>query len=137
MRYQSFLGVTLSIFLLGTSVPAVAETPANILKQFEQAARQEKDFGGFSAERGRTFFQQTHGNDWSCASCHTKNPVTSGRHARTRKTIKPLAPAANPERFTSTRKVEKWFRRNCNDVVNRACTAQEKGDVLTYLMSVR
>jgi len=33
--------------------------------------------------------------------------------------------------------VEKWFRRNCNDVLNRACTASEQGDVLAYLMTVK
>ena len=40
------------------------------------------------------------------------------------------------ERFTRPDKVEKWFRRNCNDVLGRACTASEKGDVLAYLMSL-
>jgi hypothetical protein len=33
--------------------------------------------------------------------------------------------------------VEKWFKRNCNDVAGRACTALEKGDVLTYLLSLK
>ena len=47
-----------------------------------------------------------------------------------------MAPAANPQRFSDAAKVEKWFKRNCNDVLGRACTAQEKGDVLAYLMSL-
>jgi len=47
--------------------------------------------------------------------------------------ISPLAPAANPQRFTDSRKVEKWFRRNCGDVLDRECTAQEKADVLAWL----
>ena len=46
-----------------------------------------------------------------------------------------MAPAANPERFSETKKVEKWFKRNCNDVLDRECTAQEKGDVMSYLMA--
>ncbi|HET6803481.1 MAG TPA: DUF1924 domain-containing protein, partial [Casimicrobiaceae bacterium] len=29
------------------------------------------------------------------------------------------------------------FRRNCNDVLSRACTPQEKGDVLAYLLELR
>lgn len=33
-------------------------------------------------------------------------------------------------------KAEKWFRRNCNDVLDRACTAQEKGNILAYLMQL-
>ena len=56
-------------------------------------------------------------------------------HAATGKTIQPLAPAANAQRFTDTAKVEKWFRRNCNDVVGRECSAQEKADILAWLSS--
>ncbi|MFP5443986.1 MAG: DUF1924 domain-containing protein, partial [Betaproteobacteria bacterium] len=35
--------------------------------------------------------------------------------------------------FTDTAKVDKWFRRNCNDVLSRECTAMEKADVLAYV----
>lgn len=115
--------------------PAGAEMPADFLAAFERDARAVPGFAGFSAERGRQFFQQTHGTGWSCASCHTDDPTATGRHARTGKPIAPLAPAANPERFRSAATVEKWFRRNCNDVLGRACTAEEKGDVLTWLLA--
>ncbi len=120
------------------ALPAMAETPTDFLRAFEQEARKaDPAFQGFSAERGRQFFRQPHGNDWSCASCHTDNPAGSGKHAKTAKVIAPLAPAANPERFASAAKVEKWFRRNCNDVLGRTCTAQEKGDVLAWLTTIR
>jgi hypothetical protein len=33
--------------------------------------------------------------------------------------------------------VEKWFKRNCNDVLARACTPAEKADVLAYLLKGR
>ena len=89
------------------------------------------------AKQGEAFFKSTHGGEWSCASCHTANPLAPGKHAKTGKAIAPLAPAANPQRFADAAKVEKWFRRNCNDVLGRACTAQEKGDVLQYLMSLK
>ena len=59
-----------------------------------------------------------------------------GKHVKTGKEIAPLAPAANPQRFADAAKAEKWFNRNCNDVLGRACTASEKGDVLAYLMSL-
>jgi hypothetical protein len=87
------------------------------------------------AERGKLFFNTVHG-DWSCASCHTKDPMARGRHIVTGKDIAPFAPAANPKRFTDAAKVEKWFRRNCNDVLHRACTPQEKGDVVAYVTSL-
>ena len=122
--------------LAGT--PAVAGTAVGMLTGLEQAARQiEPGFKGLSAERGAQFFKSTHGAEWSCASCHTASPATQGKHVRTGKLIAPLAPAANAERFTNPDKVEKWFRRNCNDVLNRACTASEKGDVLAYLMTIK
>ena len=99
------------------------------------AARAAPGFAGFSAQRGASFFTASHGAEWSCASCHD-NPAAPGRHAKTGKVIAPLAPAANGERFTALDKTEKWFRRNCNDVLKRECTAAEKGDVLAYLMSL-
>ncbi len=115
-----------------------AARPADFLPQWQQAAKQaDAGFSGFSAARGEQFFNATHGGEWSCASCHTRNPAAAGKHAKTGKIIAPLAPAANAERFTDAANVEKWFKRNCSDVLNRACTAQEKGDVLTYLLGVR
>jgi hypothetical protein len=122
---------------LAASVGVHAETPSDIARHYEAAARQASPlFDGFSAQRGRAFFESPHGNDWSCASCHTEDPRATGRHAKTGKTIAPLAPAANPERFASLSQSEKWFKRNCNDVLARECTAQEKGDVLAYLMQL-
>ena len=127
------------ILIAGLLVPAVsilAATPADIRASLEASARQGKaPFGGFSAQRGRDFFT-TRIDGLACASCHTDNPVNPGRHAKTGKDISPLAPAADPRRFTDAARVEKWFRRNCNDVLNRECTAQEKGDVLEYLLSL-
>jgi hypothetical protein len=117
---------------------ALAATPAELQKRYEGEARAASaSFAGFSAPRGEAFFNARHGTEWSCASCHTGNPLAPGRHAKTGKAIAPLAPAANAERFTDAPAVEKWFRRNCNDVLGRACTAQEKGDVLQYLMSLK
>jgi len=137
---QALRSFQLTAFLvasLATSY-ALAETPADFIKTFEAGARQgSASFSGFSAQRGETFFNSTHGQEWSCSSCHTKDPRAEGKHAKTDKPIKPLAPAANAERFTSIAKVEKWFKRNCNDVVGRACTAQEKGDVLAYLITLK
>ena len=127
-----------AIALVVAGAAAYAATPAEIQKTLEPAARAEAGaFSGFSSLRGEQFFTSRHGNDWSCASCHTQSPLLQGKHAQTGKAIAPLAPAANPQRFTDSAKVEKWFKRNCNDVAGRVCTAQEKGDVMQYLMSLR
>lgn len=112
--------------------------PTDLVAGYAATARQSTPgFAGFSAERGARFFQETHGAEWSCATCHTVTPSAAGRHARTGKSIAPLAPAFNPDRFTDTATTEKWFRRNCNDVIGRECTPQEKGDVLTWLLSLK
>lgn len=129
---------SLSCALVLSANLAQAETPQDFLNKYQAEAKTaDASFQGFSATRGEQFFKTTHGNDWSCASCHTSNPTTVGKHASTGKAIDPLAPSANPERFTSTRKVDKWFKRNCNDVLSRECTALEKGDILTFLMAIK
>ncbi len=89
-----------------------------------------------SAERGRTFFTSQHGKDISCASCHGSMPIGPGKHVSTGKVLEPLAPAANPKSLTESTKVAKWFKRNCNDVLGRECSAQEKADVLAFLTSL-
>ena len=90
-----------------------------------------------SAPRGERFFNARHGGEWSCASCHGQPPTAQGRHASTGKAIAPLAPAFNPKAFTDTAKVDKWFRRNCKDVLARECSVAEKADVLAYLNSLQ
>jgi hypothetical protein len=117
---------------------ATAATADQLQADYEASARREAPgAAGSSAARGAEFFRSTHGSDWSCATCHTDKPVVQGRHARTGNVIEPLAPAANAARFTDPAKVEKWFKRNCGDVLGRACTAQEKGDVIAFLRSLK
>lgn len=123
--------------LIAIPVSSFALTPAETLAGLKQQAAQSSGFAGFSAARGKQFFKATHANDWSCATCHTQKPAAQGKHTKTGKILQPLAPAANPERFTDQAKVDKWFRRNCKDVLERECTPLEKGDVLTYLMSLK
>lgn len=117
---------------------ALAQTPSDYLRSLEATVRRTTPtFAGFSAQRGERLFKTTHGGEWSCASCHTDQPTAAGKHAKTGKSIAPLAPGANAERFTDPAKIEKWFRRNCNDVLARACTPVEKGDILTWLTSLK
>jgi hypothetical protein len=116
---------------------ASGQDAASVVDQYAEAAKRESPaFAGFAADRGKQFFNATHGGEWSCATCHTRDPLQPGTHVKTSKAIAPLAPAANGQRFTSLEKSDKWFRRNCNDALGRPCSAAEKGDVLTYLMSL-
>ena len=126
--------------LLLVSIASHAETPQQIRQTYaaEAAAGQ----AGFtpSTRRGEAFFRQRFAiNDKmpGCTSCHTEQPLNPGQHAITGKNIKPLAVAANAERFTDPAKVEKWFGRNCKEVVGRACTPAEKADFVAYMSEVR
>ena len=118
--------------LLFASLHAIAATPADLLAAYTAQAGQPAN-----PSKGETFFKASHGQEWQCTSCHGKSPTVGGRHASTDKAIEPLAPAANAKRFTDSAKVEKWFRRNCKDVLARECTAAEKADVLAWLITLR
>jgi uncharacterized membrane protein len=118
--------------MLFTSLHAMAATPAELLAGYSAQAGQPAN-----AAKGEAFFKASHGQEWQCTSCHGKSPMAGGRHASTDKAIEPLAPTANAKRFTDSAKVEKWFRRNCKDVLARECTAVEKADVLAWLISLR
>jgi len=114
---------------------AAAANP--VQDSYRAAAKQENaGFKDFSAARGQALYS-TKTADMACASCHGNTPNANGKHAKTGKDILPLSPSANAQRFTDAAKVEKWFGRNCKDVLNRACTAQEKGDFIAYMLSVK
>ncbi|MFO7541368.1 MAG: DUF1924 domain-containing protein [Thiobacillus sp.] len=124
----------LMAMLLSSPLAGFADTPAHIAGQYKKAA------GGLaSADRGERLFRGQHdgGKVAACTSCHTQDPKNSGSHERTRKPIEPLAPVANSERFTDLAKVEKWFKRNCNDVLGRECTVGEKADFTAFMLTVR
>lgn len=128
-RFKIFL---LAALCAGAVGGAQAATPAELAGGYAAQAG-----APAAAERGQQFFTSRHGHEWSCASCHGAPPTQSGKHAATGKVIGPLAPAFNADRFTDAAKTEKWFRRNCNDVVGRECTAAEKADVLAWLMALK
>ena len=113
------------------AVSSYSATSQDLLKKYEGES------GKASSTRGEQFFNAKHGKEWSCASCHENPPNHETKHIVTGKVIKPLSPNSNPDRFTDQVKVEKWFKRNCNDVLARECTSQEKADVLSWLMTVK
>lgn len=125
---------TAALFTALLPLPALAadSSAAQQLQRYSAAAGAPAD-----AERGRQFFISRHGGEWACATCHGSPPTGAGRHASTGKRIDPLAPAFNPQAFSDSARSDKWFRRNCKDVLQRECTAAEKADVLSFLMSLK
>ena len=123
--------IALATSLTSVSVNAADTSPSQELARWQQQSQQPA-----SAQRGQALWTRQQG-DLSCASCHGESPMRDGRHASTYKHIAPLAPAFHPQRLTDQTKVDKWFRRNCKDVFSRECTAQEKADVIAYLISLK
>lgn len=126
--------------LVGLALPASAVAPQDMLRDYEMAARQDAAAFKASTARGEAFFRKQHATakaaDAACAGCHGADPRQSGR-TRANKSIEALAPVANRARFTDPAKTEKWFGRNCGDVLGRPCTAAEKADFIAWLINLK
>ncbi|MDD5241037.1 MAG: DUF1924 domain-containing protein [Sulfuricella sp.] len=132
---------SLALILLLAGTNAYAAAPIEVLNDYAATARKENSaFKEFSAQRGEALYHaeriHSKGTKASCSGCHTGNPKNPGQ-TRAHKQIEPMAPSTNPQRLTDPAKVEKWFSRNCQDVLERTCTAQEKGDFIAYLLSIK
>lgn len=113
---------------------AQAATPAELLAEYTAKAG-----APAQPERGQRFFNTNFGREfgWSCASCHGAVPTKPGADELTKKVIGAMAPASNPARFTDRAKTEHQFRLNCKDVIGRDCSAAEKADVLSWLLTLK
>jgi Domain of unknown function (DUF1924) len=119
-----------------TASPVALASPASeaLFAQYKSAGA-----ANFSAEHGKQNWTREvvskEGEKRSCAaSCHDPDLTKPGKHATTNKLIEPMAPGVNAERYTDQKKIEKWFKRNCEWTWGRECTVQEKGDFLKFLM---
>jgi hypothetical protein len=149
--------------LLLSAAAASAETPQEMLERYRgQAQADDPGFAGFAVDRGYALYREKHPimgvGAVSCASCHRKNPRDQIRAHRVdilcrachvindeehpdpksakKRVIEPFTPEANPKRFSDYALVEQYFKTNCRLVLKRECTAREKGDLITYLLSV-
>lgn len=130
-------GIARALFgFLPVAEASAATPPEAVIARYAAEARAESpDFRGFSAERGRELYLTEHdskGKQTSCATCHNADPTLPGR-TPAGKRLDAFAPSVTPARFLDQAHVEKWFLRNCKQVYGRACTAKEKGDLLTWL----
>lgn len=127
-----------AILAAALSDAAVAGPREQQLSQYAAAAKATNPaFAGFSADRGQRLHTQSFAGGKpdtpACTSCHGTDARGPGR-TPAGKAIEPMAVSAAPSRYTEPAKVEKWFRRNCNEVLGRECSAQEKGDWLTLML---
>ena len=127
----------LTALLLNLSFAGVIDEYLNSLKQ--EALKENPNFKAFDAKRGEEIFTSKHigkkGKEIACTFCHGIDLNKSSENFFTGKVIEPLSPKANSKRFTDVNEIEKWMKRNFNDVYNREGTALEKGDVTTYIIN--
>ena len=137
-RVGTFLVACTIAVLTASGAAGDAQRDAILVELLARAKKDDATFGGFSAERGGAFYRATHQGGKpetpSCTTCHGTSPQEKGK-TRAGKDIEPMAISKNPARYTDNATVEKWFGRNCSDVLGRSCTAQEKGDFLTFMIS--
>jgi len=126
--------ITASVFTIH-SAPVMAENNAanTLMKSYQSHGAMVGN-----AKNGEKFWNQTFTGkapfvERSCKTCHTANLKNSGEHARTGKVLKPLAPSVNASSLTKTKKIKKWFKRNCKWTVGRECSVQEKADILAFI----
>ncbi len=135
---RTLLILPAAIVLLATASAEAAPRRALLDDFATQAKAADPGFTGFSASRGETLFRTrfTGGKPETpaCTACHTASPLKTGE-TRAGKPIEPMAASVTPDRYTDPKKVAKWFRRNCKSVLGRECTALEKGDFLTFMIS--
>ncbi len=118
----------------GISTAALAQSPAQLRDGYAKAAGMAPD--AVVAAEGEKLFRSGGAGEKQCATCHTDDPRQPGK-TKVGKRIAPMAPAVNAERFTDVKKTEKWFGRNCKDVLERECTPREKASFIAWLMTIK
>ena len=123
------------------SLPAHADVDGakQFVKQYAAMVKGVDPAYKLNAEAGRAFFIKKHDVDgklMACSDCHTDNPLNQGKHTKTGKPIASLSPLVNVRRFSNLKKTEDTFDQHCVDILNRQCTSLEKGDYITYLLSL-
>ncbi|MDO8812434.1 MAG: DUF1924 domain-containing protein [Gallionella sp.] len=125
-----------------SSLPVQADVDGakQFVKQYAALVKGVDSSYVLNAEAGRAFYTKKHdvsGKSMACTDCHTDNPAAQGKHAKTGKPIASLSPSVNPKRFSNLKKTEELFDEHCVDVLSRNCTSKEKGDYITYLLSIK
>ncbi|MBN4077236.1 DUF1924 domain-containing protein [Mariprofundus ferrooxydans] len=133
MTHINPLPLLIALILLSNTALASEDVIQQQLSEYQSHGAK-----AFDAQRGAVLWRQSHqqiklGKAVNCASCHSTRLQDAGQHMRTGKRIEPMAPSANADRFNDPKTIEKWFKRNCKWTWGRECTAQEKGDILTFL----
>ena len=106
---------------------------ANTIVESQLQLYQQQGASAGDPDRGEQLWRLKQG-ERSCTSCHGDSPAQAGKHQKTGKAIQPMAVSVNPLRYGDQKKIKKWFLRNCKWTFARECRAQEKSDILSWLI---
>ena len=120
------------VFLLSSNV-VMADALNDMFNEYKQNGVTSFDEQAGGTLWNKQFKDSKTGEMRSCTTCHGTDLKKAGKHARTGKPIEPMAPSVNKKSLTETKKIKKWFKRNCKWTVGRECSTQEQADILSYL----
>lgn len=124
---------SIALALILSSQVLMADAITDIFKQYQANGVTQHNPQAGKALWNKQFKNKKTGKSQNCATCHGDNLSAAGKHVRTGKVIKPMAPSANKNRFTDVKKIKKWFKRNCKWTIGRECSSQEQANILAYL----
>lgn len=125
--------ILFTAFLVGFSVNFAYADEKTVKTLLDTYAAKNSDVNQGRLLWQKEYIQKDNVSSRSCATCHTKDLTALGKHVKTNKSIKPMAPLVNSQRLTSSKKIEKWFKRNCKWTMGRECTSEEKASLLLYI----
>mgnify|MGYP002639548499 CR=1 FL=1 len=126
---KKFITGVLALMFWVNAEAGLTSTAEQLLQDYQQQGATEAD-----SESGKSIWYSTSENR-SCSSCHSNQLKDMGKHQKTGKPIKPMALSINKARYQDSKKIEKWFLRNCKWTFGRECNVQEKSDLLSWLIS--
>lgn len=126
--------LALTVLSIPVTAAVADETSINtLLQQYQAAGAKSGDANRGEALWNKSYTGKAPFTERSCKTCHTANVKNPGKHIRTGKALKPLAPSANPGSLIKVKKIKKWFKRNCKWTLGKECSVQQKADILTFL----
>ncbi|MCF6191501.1 MAG: DUF1924 domain-containing protein [Cocleimonas sp.] len=128
--------IVITTVLLFSSPVLMADAINDMFAEYQQSGVSNMDAKAGEAFWKQEFTDKKTGKMRSCTTCHGTDLTKTGKHIRTGKPIKPMAPSANKKSLTDVKKIKKWFKRNCKWTLGRECTAQEQADILSYLKTL-
>jgi len=133
---KNVLLISLTTAILITPVSAVmAENPVvdKLMKSYQSQGASKGNADNGQQLWNKTFSGKAPFTERSCKTCHSANLKNTGKHVRTGKALKPLAPSSNVASLTSEKKIKKWLKRNCKWTTGRECSVQDKSDILAFI----